>query len=453
MRVLLTGATGMIGRKLAGKLWSDGHEVLGVSRDPDGAEREFPYPIRFISWDQRADSLKDVDIVIHLAGEPVAEGRWTAGRKKSIRDSRVKGTRGLVDAIAALPAGQGPKAVISASAIGFYGDRGDEELGERSAMGAGFLAEVCRDWELEVLKSSKLAERGVRVAAVRIGVVLAREGGALARLTPLFRAGLGGPVGNGSQWMSWIHVDDLVSILARAVSDESMEGVVNAVAPEPVTNAQFTRALGKALGKPAFLPAPRAALRLAFGEMASVVLASQKVRPRVLEELGFEFAHPSIESAFEELFPGGDEAFVAEQWVPHGIGQVFKFFSDARNLEALTPPWLGFRMTAMSTGEIADATLIDYRLRIHGMPVSWRSRIEEWVPGERFVDSQVSGPYSRWHHTHTFEAAQGGTLIRDRVLYRLPLGALGSAMMGGKVRRDVSEIFKFRRSKIRELFR
>lgn len=452
MKILLTGASGMVGRRLVARLWKEGHDVVAPSRDPLAAQAASAYPVRFFPWESLAEALGESDVVVHLAGEPVAGGRWTAARKKAIRDSRIKTASGIADAISALEPGRGPRAMVTASAVGFYGDRAAEELDETSAPGAGFLADVCRDWESATLAHPGLASRGVRTAALRIGVVLAGEGGALSSLVPLFRSGAGGPVGDGSQWMSWIHVDDLVSMILRAVSDSSIRGPVNAVSPEPVTNAAFARALGLALGARSSLPAPKFALKLAFGEMASVLLGSQRVRPRMLETAGFEFAHPGLDGALADLFPGGDEAFVAEQWVPREVGRVFPFFSDARNLETLTPPWLGFRVSEMSTDAIAEKTLIDYRLRIHGLPVRWRSRIEDWKPGERFVDSQVSGPYSKWHHTHTFEPSRGGTIIRDRVRYRLPLGALGSAVMGGKVRRDVAEIFGFRQKKVRELF-
>lgn len=297
MRSIITGATGTIGRQLVETLDGD---ITVLSRDPKQAARSVR-AARFSAWDGRSalePALFDgVDAVFHLAGEPVAEGRWSAEKKRRIEDSRVLGTRAIVAAMG--KATRRPRAFVSASAVGFYGSRGDERLSEESGPGQGFLAEVCSAWEDE----ARVAERalGVRTTLLRIGIVLSREGGALTKMLPLFKAGLAGKLGSGEQWMPWIHGDDVVGLLLHAARSEAVRGPLNAVAPEAVTNAVFTRELARTLGRPAFLPAPAAALRIAMGEMADVVLASQRVEPRAALASGFRFSHPSLAGALADL--------------------------------------------------------------------------------------------------------------------------------------------------------
>jgi uncharacterized protein (TIGR01777 family) len=306
MRALITGATGLIGARLVGRV--DSPVVL--SRDPAAARRRLG-DIEAHAWNPEAgpppaEALRGVDAVFHLAGESVAEGRWTDEKKRRIHDSRVLGTRNLVAGLAAV-AGR-PPVLVSASAVGFYGDRGDEELDERSPRGQGFLADVCAAWEREAREATRL---GVRVVCVRTGVVLAPDGGALTRILLPFRVGVGGRLGSGKQWMPWVHVDDVVAIFLHAAlhaegSDVTAE-VLNAVGPSPVTNAEFTRALGRAVRRPAIVPVPRAALRVAFGELAGVLLASQRVLPRAALRGGFSFAHATVASALAAATAGPPE--------------------------------------------------------------------------------------------------------------------------------------------------
>jgi ligand-binding SRPBCC domain-containing protein len=286
---------------------------------------------------------------------------------------------------------------------------------------------------------------------MRVGVVLAAMGGALDQMLPLFRAGVGGKLGSGRQWMSWIHLQDLVSLVVHAIQTPSLSGPINAVAPHPLRNADFSKALARAVGKSALLPAPGFALKLALGEMSQMILGGQRVRPAQALESGFVFQFPTLEDALGDLAPG-DEVFESLQWIPKKVEEVFPFFSEAKNLETLTPELLQFKIVAQSTPEIQEGTLIDYQLKVHGIPMHWRTRIEEWKPGVQFVDTQLKGPYSRWHHNHRFESLQGGTLLSDRVLYRLPGGGMGSLMAGSKVRSDVRQIFEYRREKIEKLF-
>jgi len=257
-------------------------------------------------WDPAAVSaapLEGAEAVVHLAGATIAS-RWTATRRREIRASRVGSARALVDSIARLT--RAPRVVVSASAVGIYGDRGDEWLTEDSASGRGFLADLALEWEAEIGRARKF---GARVACLRFGIVLARGGGALAPLVPLFRLGLGGAPGSGRQWWSWIAIADAVRIVMRALDDGAMEGPVNAVSPTPVTAREFARALGRTLHRPALVPAPAPILRLAFGAMADeVLLASQRARPARLAALGFEFRHPRLDGALAAILLGARES-------------------------------------------------------------------------------------------------------------------------------------------------
>jgi uncharacterized protein len=294
MKIAITGASGLVGRRLLDEFHSHSLTVLGR-----GA-RDLPVGTKFAHWDALtgpppAEGLTGADVVVHLAGEPVAQ-RWTDSAKARIRDSRVIGTRNLVEGLGRLL--RPPRVLVCASAVGIYGSRGDEVLSEASAPGTGFLAEVCQAWEKEAEAAAGL---GARVVRVRIGIVLAQDGGALAKMLPPFRAGLGGPLGSGRQWMSWIHLDDLAGIVFHAVGHDTVRGAINAVAPAPATNRQFTRALAGALHRPAFLPVPEIALRLLFGEMAEVLLGSQRALPFAAQASGYKFQHPDLNAALAQI--------------------------------------------------------------------------------------------------------------------------------------------------------
>jgi uncharacterized protein (TIGR01777 family) len=289
-------ASGLIGRRLLRDLLDGGHTVHILSRR---ADTDAPAGVHVSAWDSMkslppAQSLAQADAVIHLAGEPVAQ-RWTPEAKQRIHDSRVLGTRHLVAALSAQP--RKPEALVSASAIGYYGDRGDEILDETSPPGAGFLADVCRHWEAE---ADRAAELGIRVAKVRIGIVLARQGGALAKMLPAFRAFAGGRIGSGRQWMSWIHIDDLARLFIQ-LTNSPLHGAINGTAPNPVTNAEFARALAHVLGRPALLPVPAFALKAALGDMSEVLLGGQRVLPGAAQSAGFNFAYPELSPALESL--------------------------------------------------------------------------------------------------------------------------------------------------------
>jgi len=292
--IALSGASGLLGSAVAPALAAAGWQVRPlVRRAPNPGE---------IRWDPAAgtidaSALAGVSAAVHLAGESIADGRWTPARKARIRSSRILGTRLLSESLARLPVR--PEVLVSASAVGIYGDRGDQLLDENSPLGTDFLAEVGKEWEGATAPAS---DAGIRVVHLRFGIILSKEGGALPRMVTPFQLGAGGPIGNGRQWMSWISIDDAVTIILEALRNGDMHGPFNAVAPEPVRNAEFASRLGEVLHRPALVPAPAFALRLLFGEMAdAALLASQRVVPARLTALGFSFRHPTLAEALRAI--------------------------------------------------------------------------------------------------------------------------------------------------------
>lgn len=286
MRILVTGGTGFVGAPLCHALRGAGHTVRVVTRDPSLADETA------VAWDDVGQAMRETEAVVNLAGEPIAARRWKDEQKRKIRDSRVETTRRLVAAMAATE--PRPAVLLSASAVGYYGPHGDEPLDESAGPGSDFLADVCTAWENEALAAERA---GVRVVRLRLGIVLAADGGALARMLRPFRAFVGGPIGSGQQWMSWIHRDDVTGLVVAALEDDRWRGAVNATAPEPVTNAEFARTLGRTLSRPAVLRTPALVLRLALGEMAEMLLTGQRVLPRVAEQRGYRWRYPTLASA------------------------------------------------------------------------------------------------------------------------------------------------------------
>ena len=295
MKILIGGSHGLVGTALIKSLEAAGHEVFRLVRYGPTSDKEIEWsPDRYSIALSRIEGF---DAVVNLAGESIAEGRWTEEKKKRIRESRVKGTKLLGDALANLT--DSPKTFVCASAIGYYGNRGDEILTEASPPGDGFLAEVCREWE----EATALAtEKGIRVVNARFGVILDQGGGALAKMLPPFRLGLGGKVGDGKQWMSWIALADVIEGIGFALTNDSLKGPVNFVAPAPVTNAEFTKALGKAVSRPTFFPIPAFGVRLLFGEMGeALLLGGQRVAPKELLARQYQFQYAQLETALARI--------------------------------------------------------------------------------------------------------------------------------------------------------
>jgi uncharacterized protein (TIGR01777 family) len=300
MRIIITGGSGLIGRALAASLAADGHEVILLSRTPERATG-LPVGVRVAGWDGRTAAgwgfLADgAEVIVNLAGESIAAGRWTPERKLRIRDSRLDAGRAVVEAVQA--ATDRPRAVIQASAVGYYGPCGDEEITEQTPPGDDFLAHVVAAWEASTAPVEAL---GVRWAVIRTGVVLSEAGGALPRLLLPFKFFAGGPLGSGRQWFPWIHITDEVEAIRFLMGSQAADGPFNLSAPNPLTNAGFSRILGRVLGRPAFVPTPAPALRLLFGEMVTVLLDGQRVLPGRLLDLGFTFRFPEAEAALRDL--------------------------------------------------------------------------------------------------------------------------------------------------------
>ncbi len=292
--IAITGSAGLVGKVLSASLSASGADVKGiVRRTPDSYDKQIQWDVKngFVN----PERLEGLDAVVHLAGEPIAEGRWNHLKKARIRDSRIDGTSTLSRALAATT--NKPKVLVSASAIGFYGNRGDEELVEASAAGTGFLADVCKGWEEA---TQPAVDAGIRVVNVRIGIVLTKAGGALGAMLMPFKMCVGGVMGSGKQYWSWVTVEDLVGIIEYAIANESLSGPVNAVSPTPATNREFTKAFGAALGRPTIFPMPAFAAKLVIGEMAEgLLLSSARVIPQKLIDSGYKFQHPELDAALK----------------------------------------------------------------------------------------------------------------------------------------------------------
>lgn len=452
MRVFITGATGFIGRALILRLRRDGHELEAWVRSEERARNLVGAEVGLVPARGGAAALAEAversEAIVHLAGENIFRGRWNVRFRSTIEASRVGLTRDLVAAIGA--ARRRPGVLVSSSAVGYYGDRGDEVLDEASTPGDDYLARVCVAWEAAALGARA---HGVRVALLRTGVVLGVGGGALARMLPPFRLGAGGRLGSGRQYFPWIHLHDLVEVIASALGDARFDGPINGTAPDLVTNRDFTRALGRALHRPAILPVPRWAMRAAFGAVAEALVASERVEPKRLLALGFTYRFPSLESALANLtrpppitierasattpaphpLPGSPHPerrracylLRAEQALRAPSDALFAFFSRAENLGLLTPASLRYELLGTIPRDMAPGITLDYRLRIAGIPLRWRTRIEHWADGALFIDSQERGPFRTWWHEHHFRRSEIGTVMEDRIHYTLPLGPLG----------------------------
>jgi hypothetical protein len=448
MRILITGATGLLGKKLLIDLLKKGHVVIGVSRDKSKII-ELPENQTF-SWDAMnadfpVEALKQCDAVIHLAGEPVAAKRWNDQVKKTILDSRVMGTRKIISALKKMQKNERPSVFICGSAIGYYGDQSEQNINEQSAVGKDFLADVVQQWEAEAEKANEL---GLRTVILRTGIVLARSGGALEKMPPVV-------VGVGDNFMSWIHIQDWINFVVSSIDNPKSVGVYNLVSPHPVTQSVFIAQLAAERHVPVVLKVPQFVVSMALGEMAQVLLASQKVIPERMIHDKFKFQFAQLTEALKDIYQSEDylvQDYTVSQFVPDKIENVFDFFSAAKNLEEITPDFLNFKVKNMSSPEIEKDTIINYKLKIHGVPANWQTQITEWVPLKMFVDNQNKGPYTLWHHTHKFTALENGTLIEDRIKYKVPGHLIGLLALGAFIRKDVSQIFQYRIKKIKTKF-
>lgn len=451
-RIAVTGAGGFIGRALVAMLRARGYGVIALGRST--SELRFPEDVELRTFDPNAGdpdarAFDQAYAVVHLAGETVA-GRWTAEKKRAIYDSRIRGTRKAVASCAL--AEEPPSVFICSSATGYYGSRGDKPLDERANPGEGFLAGVCADWEHEAARAECHAMRAVQL---RTGIVLG-DGGALAKMAAPFRLGIGGAFGSGRQFVPWIHLDDLVNLYVLAIENKEISGPVNAVAPDYATSARFSQALGVALRRPAIAPVPAFALRLALGQFSETLLGSQLVIPAVAMDGDFHWIHPNLERALGTIYKLADSdpnlrRYRAEQFIAQPLESVFQFFSNARNLEAITPPALRFQFESLPP-QLKRGAQLSYGLSLHGKTFSWTSMISRWNPPYGFDDVQLHGPYALWQHEHRFQATDGGTLMSDDVTYALPLYPFGNLALPF-VAADVERIFAFRKTAVERALR
>jgi uncharacterized protein (TIGR01777 family) len=459
MNILITGGTGFIGRQLCLELLKSHHALHLVTRDKAKALSSWQLPTKFIEWDMengQAPNTLDAmafDAVIHLAGESIAGGLWTKRRKQSIFDSRTKSTTNLGLWLSTrkdkLPL------VIAASAIGYYSDKGDATLNESSALGDGFLSRVCEAWEASV--QALPVQREVRL---RLGVVIGQGGGFLNPLRRLTHFGLGTILGGGRQHMSFVHRTDIIEVIKIALEDARYRGPINVVAPEVVTQGHFQRTLSRLMQRPTLVHVPSVLPKVILGDMARLVLGSQSVASDRLKQLGYSFLYPTLESALSEALDLREKngkrlpCHRLEHWqfIPRPVGEVYPFFSRPENLEQITPPMLSFKIEEIIGQPVGEGTIIRYKLKVHGLPMRWRTRITDWDMPRRFADNQEKGPYAIWYHIHSFYAVEGGTLMTDCVRYRLPLGFLGDCFGLPLVRRDVKGIFAYRREVIARRF-
>jgi uncharacterized protein (TIGR01777 family) len=450
MRILLTGATGFIGAQLGKALVKEGHEIVAMVRDPSRVD--LPFPAQLISWNE--GRIPQIEAVIHLAGESIAGERWSEKRKKEILESRASTTKKLVEQLK--NSGVRAQVVICASAIGYYGDRADEWLTEDSSPGRGFLAEVCVSWEQATASFATVSER---IVQMRIGIVLERFGGALVEILPLFKRGLGGTLGSGKQWMSWIHLEDLIGMFLLALKDSRVEGQWNAVAPEPVTNRDFTKILASTLKCKSFFPVPAFGLKVALGEMSALLLASQRVKEK-FRSLGFSFRYPSLDSALMAICKNVERCrglltheHRAETWLDLEPARAFQFFSDTKNLEKITPPEYELKVGSQSTVKPKEGTTFEYTMKCKNFQVSCKSHILEWVENSKMVSTHEKGPYAFWFHSLQFERMANGTLLIEKVIYRWKYGILGELFCQTTLKKNLTEIFCFRMKKAKELLR
>lgn len=453
MKILVTGATGFIGSRLIERLLLAGHEIVIVTRNKKKAEKSLLLPVKIIEHDLTDGAINDpyldgVEGVVHLMGESIAN-RWTEKEKQKILNSRVNSTKNLVETInESIPT---CNFVVSASAIHIYPEsKNNEEWTEdANVQGDSFLTKVVNQWE----QSWEGLPAHVRKVILRFSVVLGSEGGMMQKILPIYRAGIGGKLGSGEQWMSWIHLIDLCRLIEFSIVN-NLNGTYNATSSNPAKNKLFNQLLGKYTQRPAIATVPEFALKIVMGEASLMALDSIKVSNKKVIDAGFEFKYPDIEMAlkdvccFEELPPKQKKAFHhfyrRVQYVDKPLEETFEFFSEGKNLEKITPDFLNFRTLSQSDDRIQEGTKIKYKLSLYGIPFKWTTYIRNWQPQVGFIDYQESGPYEVWYHQHLFYSLGEGTLVVDEVKYRLPSGALGEMVAGMKVHSDVDRIFNYR---------
>ena len=442
--ILLVGGSGFIGSALGEKFTDLGWNLLLLTRKIRPFQTSFP--CEQILWDGvkiPEKALKSVDAIINLAGEGIANKSWSTSYRKKILDSRVNSTRALVKAVAS--AEVKPKVLIQASAVGYFGlDQREKNCSEGSEPGHDFLAEVCQAWEGEAKKLPK----ETRLCIPRFGVVLGWSGGALAQLWDVYTSGLGSVLGSGKQWMNWIHLEDLINFVVLAVLEEKYSGTYNLIAPENLDNKDFHRFLTKETASLKYMKTPGFLLKTVMGSRANLLLKGPKVCSKRLATTSFTFKYPSLFLALKALLSerknSSTHYFCHKQWVPFALETVWDFFSSPENLAKMTHPSSQLKIKEPFLRKMSPGAKIEYSLRVHRVPVTWKASIEEYSPQFLFSDKQEKGPFKFWLHQHLFSSVNGGTLIEDRVEYKLPFFPFGQIAFPF-VRKDLEALFRYRK--------
>lgn len=476
--VVLTGATGFVGRFVVLRLLARGYRVSVLVRNVERARQQLGRQgVELVALDDEAalrKALQSVQTLIHLAGAPVAQ-RWTASHKKAMWESRIGLAQRLSRIIqthsAHLPT------IINAGGIGIYGDKGSDPVTEASGSGQGFLAELAQAWEAVW---DTLRNAGSRVVQLRIGVVLGLEGGFLQKVLPPTELGMGAVLGSGKQYVPWVHLVDLARMIEWAIKTPEASGPYNACSPFAATHKALVQELAQACNGGAPFRVPRWVLRLAMGEMASMLCEGQNASPTRALSQGFEFQYPDLRPALDEILHGADLEMPAADSLPQGepyiddtkpdrelrhqsllkapLSEVFDFFSKAENLSVLTPPGMAFKIRTPLPIEMHKGRLIDYKIALGPLSFPWRTRIEQWEEQSHFVDAQLIGPYASWFHEHRFEAVDDQTTkMTDHVYYRvglkkIPLGPIGRLIEKVFVRPQLRRIFSYRDRMIQARF-
>jgi uncharacterized protein (TIGR01777 family) len=452
MRILITGASGLVGKDLIEYLFlNTNHQVNVLTRDKNKFISNVKLPINVYEWNPEvglidAKALEDVDHVINLAGSNIIDSKWNKAGKEKILQSRIKSTELLLKEIEKMKVP--PKKLINASAIGFYGNTQEGFITENSPKGSGFLSNVCEEWENATNSSSD-----TRVYILRIGIVLSPKGGLIKKILPLFSKGLGGNIGAGEQYLSWIHLDDLIGNIMFILESNAETKVYNATSPRPVSNYIFTIILAKIMKRPGIFHVPSFIIKKLLGEKSEMILEGQKVIPRAFMDEGYQYKFRTLKSALRDILKYklvGESVLENLIWIEKPIDKTFDFFSSEKNLEILTPKYLNFRVIGKSTDVIEEGTLINYKLNLHGIPIKWKSLISKFKNQTHFIDEQLNGPYKKWVHLHEFKTINGGTLIHDKVIYKIPFGKIGKLIAGSFIRRDLNNIFKYRNEKLKK---
>ena len=477
MKIFITGATGFIGRALVAHFLSKGYLITAWTRDVSRARDMLGEGVHLVPIDVSDEILRQEiessDAVVNLAGRAIVGVRWNKNVKEEIYSSRVGLTKRLVGEMKLCS--RQPKVLISASAVGYYGDRDWDELVERSSGGTGFLSDLCRDWEQAALDAEG---SGTRVCTMRFGIVLGREEGILKQVTPSFQLGLGTYTGTGKQCVPWIHIDDIVLIIGLCLRNGRISGPVNCTSPNPVSSLVFSRTLGALTPAKMYIGIPSVLLGLLFGEGGNVLTNSQNALPAKLIDHGYEFEFPSLYDALWEEFnyehvsikEVESETAAANRdsaLVPKGQYELrtnvelnalpketFSFFSSPLNLGITTPSWMRFRIINMPV-QIDKDSRISYKISLGFgiLSLRWTTRILDWNPDESFTDVQEKGPYNLWFHQHRVIGTDKGTsIMEDRVIYSVPLGILGKLTHMVFIKGILIRIFNYRRKVIRQIF-